>query len=124
MREYVGRQRNLPGVRSGIEAQPWPAPINNRGTGGSSNSGGDYVASRRALLQRYAAPWMLAFHDRDINAYANTLYELLVEHAEGTYTDGYFLRSLSETETQVRHNHQILLPFFFIQRDIETECWY
>ncbi|KAK7693413.1 hypothetical protein QCA50_002981 [Cerrena zonata] len=103
MREYVARGRNLPGVRSGIEVQTWPSPANTRAAGGSSNSGGDYVASRRALLQRYAAPWMLAFHDRDITAYANTVYELLVEHAEGAYTDDYFLKSLSEQETQKRN---------------------
>lgn len=121
MREYVARKRSLPGVRSGIEAQPWPTPAKTRAAGGGTG-GGDYVACRRALLQRYAAPWMLAFHDRDIDAYANTLYELLVEHAEGAYTDDYFLKSLSEKETQVRKLSPILLPQTYSK--IGTECCY
>lgn len=122
MREYVARGRNLPGVRSGIEVQTWPSPANTRAAGGSSNSGGDYVASRRALLQRYAAPWMLAFHDRDITAYANTVYELLVEHAEGAYTDDYFLKSLSEQETQVRQS--TFSPLCEAHGKVETKYCY
>ncbi|KAI0079929.1 hypothetical protein K474DRAFT_1638767 [Panus rudis PR-1116 ss-1] len=85
LRDYVARGRNLPGVRSGlgVDVQPWPAIANARlVTAGSANNGGDYLASRRELLRLYAAPWMLAFHDRDISIYAETVYSVLVEYAE------------------------------------------
>lgn len=54
------------------------------------------------MLTRYAAPWMLALHDLDIEYYAQMLYELLYEHAEeGAYHDTYFMGA-EETRT-VRH---------------------
>lgn len=93
LRDYVARGRSLPGVRAGVEAQSWPAIANNRPVANTANNGGDYVASRRLLLTRYAAPWMLAFHDQDIAVYANLLYDLLAERAESSLVDEFFLGS-------------------------------
>lgn len=102
LREYVARNRNLPGVRSG-EAQSWPAQSSTRPTASvTASNGGDYIASRRALLSRYAGPWMLALHDLDIIAYAGILYDLLCEHAEdGGFTDPFRLES-SESVANLR----------------------
>lgn len=45
----------------------------------SVNNGGDYVASRRALLSRYATPWLLALHHQDRDKYSSLLYDICVE---------------------------------------------
>jgi hypothetical protein len=45
------------------------------------NNGGDYVASRRALLNQYVARWLLAFHDQEFKVYANVLYEICTDLA-------------------------------------------
>ncbi|KIP09568.1 hypothetical protein PHLGIDRAFT_67270 [Phlebiopsis gigantea 11061_1 CR5-6] len=94
LREYVARNRNLPGVRSG-EAQSWPPQPSARPTGSvTASNGGEYIATRRALLSRYAGPWMLALHDLDIMAYAAMLYDLLCEYAEdGVFIDPFRLDS-------------------------------
>lgn len=93
LRDYVARGRILPGVRSG-EPNAWPFQIQQyrpSATPAASN-GGDYVASRRTLLTRYAAPWMLALHDLDISTYGQLIFELLCEHAEdGVVQDEFFL---------------------------------
>lgn len=101
LRDYVARGRNLPGVRSG-EPQAWPIESQSRphATPAASN-GGDYVAGRRALLQRYAAPWMLALHDLDIDAYGKLVFELACEHAEeASFHDDYFLGSGGRTSVR------------------------
>ncbi|OBZ75571.1 hypothetical protein A0H81_04216 [Grifola frondosa] len=67
-----------------------------------ANNGGDYVASRRLLSSRYAARWMLALHDQDINGYGIMLFDLLVEHAQDSgVVDEYFL-SKEREESQKR----------------------
>ena len=93
LRDYVARGLSLPGVRSGVDAQPWPASTHSRPSAASSaNNGGDYVAGRRALLSRYAARWLLALHDLDGNAYAMLVFDLLVEQAqELPVSDEFFL---------------------------------
>ena len=92
LRDYVARGRSLPGVRSG-EPQAWPIEVQARPHAKSiASNGGDYVAGRRALLTRYAAPWMLALHDLNIDTYGKLLFELACEHAdEASYHDTYFL---------------------------------
>ena len=114
LREYVARNLNLPGVRSG-EAQSWPASSSARPTASvTASNGGDYIASRRLLLSRYAGPWMLALHDLDITAYATILYDLLCEHAEeGGYVDPFRLDN-SEIVARLRqvkflHNFPCLI---------------
>ncbi|KAI0703614.1 hypothetical protein BC835DRAFT_1483812 [Cytidiella melzeri] len=92
LRDYVARGRNLPGVRSG-EPQAWPIEVQARPyTTPIASNGGEYVAGRRALLMRYAAPWMLALHDLDIEVYGKLLFQLACEHSEeAAYHDPYFL---------------------------------
>ncbi|CDO71214.1 hypothetical protein BN946_scf184863.g9 [Trametes cinnabarina] len=83
LRDYVARGLNLPGVRSGTDAQPWPSSTYSRLTAASSaNNGGDYVAGRRALANRYATRWLLALHDQGVDQYATTVFDLLVELAQ------------------------------------------
>ena len=102
LRTYVARQRELPGVRSG-EPQPWPPQIQLRPTVTAvPGNGGDYVATRRLLLTRYAVPWMLALHDQEIMAYATLIFDLLAEYAEEQmYWDEAFLGTLPPEQVTV-----------------------
>ncbi|KAH9951250.1 hypothetical protein B0H21DRAFT_272251 [Amylocystis lapponica] len=108
LRDFVAQGRSLPGVRAALEGQPWPAGAQARPVlASSTNNGGDYIAGRRDLLVRHVARWMLALHDRDIEAYAPMLFDLLVEIAEeGLYTDDYFLGKGTD-EAQARRQHAI-----------------
>lgn len=106
LRDYVARNRTLPGVRVGLDHQPWPSTGHSRPiAANAASNGGDYVATRRALAHRYVVPWLLAFHDRDINSYATLLYDLTAEHAEGSLIDDYSLIGLSETFLKVSFLH-------------------
>jgi hypothetical protein len=59
------------------------------------NNGGDYVASRRALLNQYVARWLLALHDQDVGVYAHVLYEVCTDLAEhALISDKLFLGAL------------------------------
>ena len=93
LRDYVAKGLSLPGVRSGVDIQPWPSSSQGRPTPATSaNNGGDYVAGRRALSLRYAARWLLALHDMDIDSYATMVFDLLVEQAhELPVSDEFFL---------------------------------
>jgi hypothetical protein len=86
LRDYLAQGRQLPGVRTGLESLPWPSANNNTRPAPAStvNNGGDYVASRRALLNQYVARWLLAFHDQNVKVYANVLYEICTDLAEDT----------------------------------------
>ena len=64
------------------------------------NNGGDYVASRRALLNQYAARWLLAFHDQDVRVYASVLYDICTDLAEDTSPNDEFFLGLQEVITQ------------------------
>ncbi|TCD71880.1 hypothetical protein EIP91_000012 [Steccherinum ochraceum] len=101
LRDYVARSRTLPGVWVGVDNQPWPSTNRSRPiAANSASNGGDYVATRRALAERYVVPWLLALHDKDINAYAVLVYDLTAEHAEAGYTDDYDLLGIPATEYQ------------------------
>ncbi|KAI9070388.1 hypothetical protein FKP32DRAFT_1586228 [Trametes sanguinea] len=93
LRDYVARGLSLPGVRSGVDIQPWPSSTYSRPTAASSaNNGGDYVAGRRALSNRYAARWLLALHDQGVDEYATMVFDLLVELAQDLpVADDFFL---------------------------------
>ncbi|KAI0322233.1 hypothetical protein OF83DRAFT_1279816 [Amylostereum chailletii] len=82
LREHVALNRAVPGVRAVNEQQPWPHSASATVHPNSVNSGGDYVAQRRALLHKYAAVWLLALHDQDITFYALTIYDIISELAE------------------------------------------
>lgn len=43
------------------------------------NNGGDYVASRRALLHAYVAGWLLSLHNLDISAYPSIIFDAIRE---------------------------------------------
>ncbi|KAJ4487923.1 hypothetical protein J3R30DRAFT_3280032 [Lentinula aciculospora] len=80
LRDYLAKQRALPGVRPASDPLPWPSMPNGRPAPSSSvNNGGDYVASRKALLSRYAIPWLLALHNQNPENYCNLLYDICAE---------------------------------------------
>lgn len=93
LRDFVAKGQSLPGVRSGSDLQLWPPQILARSALASvANNGGDYIATRRTLLKRYAARWLLAFHDSDPYQYAAVLFTTLLALAEeGPVSDEYFL---------------------------------
>ncbi|TFY77906.1 hypothetical protein EWM64_g6106 [Hericium alpestre] len=79
LREYIAHRQMLPGVRSGVDTQPWPSSGSRLAQTRAGNNGGDYVAYRRNLSSKYAAKWMLALHDQDPVFYSAILYELVAE---------------------------------------------
>lgn len=79
LRDYVAKGRNLPGVRSGTDIRSWPSHVQPRAkAANAANNGGDYVASRRALLTLYASRWMYALHSLNIDDYATIVFDLLL----------------------------------------------
>ncbi|KAK7054868.1 hypothetical protein VNI00_003331 [Paramarasmius palmivorus] len=83
LRDYLAKQRALPGVRSPVDPAPWPPLQSLRKAPSSSvNNGGDYVASRRALVSRYAIPWLAALHDQSPDNYAVLLYNICTDFVE------------------------------------------
>ncbi|KAF5358295.1 hypothetical protein D9756_001552 [Leucocoprinus leucothites] len=89
LRDYLGKNRPLPGLASNLLDQ-WPPiyherPLHNK----SLQNSGDYLASRQALLNRYARRWSLALHNQDVNLYGGSVFETcdeLADHAEGMTT--------------------------------------
>ncbi|TDL27495.1 hypothetical protein BD410DRAFT_782583 [Rickenella mellea] len=82
LRDYVARGRTLPGVPSVVDSHSWPSGASSRSAPTSSvNNGGDHVARRKSLLTRYAAPWLLALHNRDRVFYSHLLFNLCTELA-------------------------------------------
>ncbi|KAF8894642.1 hypothetical protein BD779DRAFT_1502197 [Infundibulicybe gibba] len=112
LRDYLAKQRDLPGVRSANEPPPWPSAPSTRPTPTSSvNNGGDYVASRRALLNRYVMKWLLALHDQDPVLYALILYDVCMELADDcVYDEDIFAtpRGEMEQKTQVKKCGRLL----------------
>ncbi|KAL0581716.1 hypothetical protein V5O48_000298 [Marasmius crinis-equi] len=87
LRDYLAKQRPLPGVRSAKDPAPWPPTQSARQAPSNSiNNGGDYVASRRALVNRYAVPWLAALHDQSPDNYAMILYDICNEVVDNTST--------------------------------------
>ena len=70
------KQGSLPGVRSAHEKVPWLSSQTIRPTQpGSMANGGDYIATRRSLLTRYAITWLLNLHGNDSVASVVMIYE-------------------------------------------------
>jgi hypothetical protein len=64
----------------------WPPVHHDRPLhGGSVQNGGDYLASRQALLHRYARRWLVALHNQDVDLYGGSMFDTcdeLADHAE------------------------------------------
>jgi hypothetical protein len=103
LRDYLAKQQVLPGVRPGNETLPWPSNRTLRpGPTSSTNNGGDYVASRRALLDRYASRWLQALHNLDVAMYSAFLFDISAEISdERVVRDDTFLETLSEDVEKV-----------------------
>ncbi|KAF4576589.1 hypothetical protein EYR36_004567 [Pleurotus pulmonarius] len=83
LRDFLARQKPLPGTRSAMESHPWPYTQDSRPSpSGSANNGGDYIATRRGMLSRYACRWLRALHDQSPPQYAVLLFDLAREIAE------------------------------------------
>ena len=66
-----------------MESHPWPYTQDSRPSpSGSANNGGDYIATRRGMLSRYACRWLRALHDQSPPQYAILLFDLAREIAE------------------------------------------
>ncbi|KAE9396073.1 hypothetical protein BT96DRAFT_997116 [Gymnopus androsaceus JB14] len=113
LRDYLAKQRALPGVRSASDPLPWPSMPNGRPALSSSvNNGGDYVASRRALLSRYATPWLLALHHQDRDKYSSLLYDICVELTDDVIdlpTDLFIEDPTHDIKVHATHYHDKLL---------------
>jgi hypothetical protein len=65
------------------------------------NNGGDYVAARRALLNRYAVKWLSEMHDQDPALYGVLLYEICVEASQDDRVEVDILKMPSQEERKV-----------------------
>ena len=77
-------------MRNVRNAPVWPYRFDNR-PGPSSNltsNGGDFVVARRALLSRYAIPWLSELHDLDSGLYGRILFENCVQAADDREFEG------------------------------------
>ncbi|EAU88627.2 hypothetical protein CC1G_12019 [Coprinopsis cinerea okayama7 len=100
LREYIAKQRPLPGVKHPHDIPPWPASrFASRNTTDSPavSNGRDYVQARRALLSRYAEPWLLSLHNQDPEAYSSIIYDACVELAEDRTASGGVFEYTSES---------------------------
>ncbi|KAF8212196.1 hypothetical protein K438DRAFT_1230880 [Mycena galopus ATCC 62051] len=103
LRDYLAKQRSLPGVRAGSDPPSWPSAQSSRlAPASSANNGGDYVASRRALQNRYAVKWLSEMHDQDPALYGALLYEICVEASQSDGADIDILKMPSEDERKRR----------------------
>lgn len=75
----------MPGVRPRIPGQraPWP-DVNAMGSGSSGIGTADYTATRKAIVNRYARPWLLRIHDLNRSLYAECLYQQCLQLADAS----------------------------------------
>ncbi|KAJ6502509.1 hypothetical protein C8R45DRAFT_976826 [Mycena sanguinolenta] len=102
LRDYLAKQRPLPGVRAASAPTSWPSPQSSRLAPASSVNGGDYVASRRALLNRYAVKWLSEMHDQDPALYGVLMYQICVEASQEDNLDVDILTMPSQEERKRR----------------------
>lgn len=75
-------------MRGGVDSAAWPSSSTSRpGPSSAVSNGGDYVASRRALLNQYGSRWLLAFHDQNSDVYGKVLYAICSELAEDAFIE-------------------------------------
>ncbi|KAJ6596919.1 hypothetical protein DFH09DRAFT_972654 [Mycena vulgaris] len=104
LRDYLAKQKTLPGIRTAADPLSWPSSQSSRLAPASSvNNGGDYVASRRALLTRYAVKWLLEMHDADPALYGALIYEICVETSQEDSVDVDILNVPSPEEQKRRY---------------------
>uniref|UniRef100_A0A8H8CNC3 Phorbol-ester/DAG-type domain-containing protein n=1 Tax=Psilocybe cubensis TaxID=181762 RepID=A0A8H8CNC3_PSICU len=76
LREFVAKQKPLPGVRYERYGQPWPMPSELRpGLNSMATNGGDYVATRRSLISRFALPWLFELRALHPDFYCQTVFD-------------------------------------------------
>ncbi|KAJ7709877.1 hypothetical protein B0H17DRAFT_1029591 [Mycena rosella] len=104
LRDYLAKQKTLPGIRTAADPPSWPSSHSSRLAPASSvNNGGDYVASRRALQTRYAVKWLLEMHDDDPALYGALIYEVCFEASQEGSLDVDILKLPSQEEQKRRY---------------------
>lgn len=79
----MAKQKPLPGVRQSRHSPTWPFLSDNRpAANGLASNGGDYVASRRSLLTRFALPWLFELHNLQPDFYCEVLFETCLQAAK------------------------------------------
>jgi len=82
LREYLDKNKPLPGMATDFSRQ-WPPLHQERPLRGKTvQNSGNYLASRQALLDRYARRWSLALHNQDIDLYGVCMFETCDELAD------------------------------------------
>ncbi|KAH8117558.1 hypothetical protein DFH11DRAFT_1504486 [Phellopilus nigrolimitatus] len=88
LREYVAKNKNLPGVPLPADSRTWPNTMPTRsGSSGSVNNGNDYVTCRKHLLTKYATRWLFALHCQNPELYISLLFETVTDIARDTMED-------------------------------------
>ncbi|KAF8628411.1 hypothetical protein AX15_003933 [Amanita polypyramis BW_CC] len=82
LRDFVAKQRTLPGVPMVRELLAWPERLSPRTAASSTTNGGDYIVFRRALHLRYSAVWLFSLHDQDPVLYAEMLYDACADFVD------------------------------------------
>ena len=126
LRDYIGKNLPLPGIASDFSGQ-WPPVHQERPLHGkTAQNSGNYLASRQALLDRYARRWSLALHNQDVDLYGACMFgtcDELADHVEGiamrgagTYSDSSMEKNvgslsvhyLSECDTELQTAYDTL----------------
>ncbi|KAF5365590.1 hypothetical protein D9758_003325 [Tetrapyrgos nigripes] len=109
LRDYLAKRQALPGVRSNVDSVPWPSFQSTRAAPSSTvNSGGDYVESRRALLKRYAVPWLHALHNQNVDAYATLLYNICADFADDSVPHRADISFIEDQRKEEEYPEQLL----------------
>ncbi|KAF9533011.1 hypothetical protein CPB83DRAFT_806739 [Crepidotus variabilis] len=84
LREYIAKQNSLPGMRTSRYVPVWPSHSDNRPAPSANlmSNGGDFVVARRALLSRFAVPWLLELHDLDPMLYCRIIFQHCIQAAD------------------------------------------
>jgi len=82
LRGYLDKNKPLPGMATDFSRQ-WPPVHQERPLRGKTvQNSGNYLASRQALLDRYARRWLLALHNQDVDLYVICMFETCDELAD------------------------------------------
>lgn len=86
VRDFVSAGESMPGVPPRTESISWPHTRTASSSVPSGASTAEYTNIRRALINRYAIPWLLQVHNLNKNLYAECLYHQCVQLSAGSVT--------------------------------------
>ncbi|KAF8311639.1 hypothetical protein DL93DRAFT_2168963 [Clavulina sp. PMI_390] len=80
--EYVVSRKLLPGVRPPGTSPLWPWSLSDRlAYTTSTQSGGEYLSTRKLLLARFVTPWLRELHQLDPEAYVDIVFSYCSQSA-------------------------------------------